>query len=171
MNMKEEKKQEPGPQDMPPAAEQDAEAKAKGYWEQILRMKADLENTKKRLERDKTDAIRFANEKLLIELLPIVDNLDRALASFSEGHDAERVKQGLKLVQDQLHRVLETHGVQQVLSLGMPFNPDLHEAVGVEEASKDTQEGTVVDEIQRGYLLNGRLMRPSRVKIARPKNV
>lgn len=162
-NEKDKEKDEAAPQE-------DAEARAKRYWDQILRMKADLENTKKRLERDKAEAIRFANEKLLVQVLPIVDNLDRALASLSEGHDAERVMQGLKLVQDELHRVLETHGVQKIESVGAPFNPEVHEAVGVEEAAKGVEEGTVVDEIQKGYLLNGRLVRPSRVKIARSKS-
>lgn len=138
--------------------------KAKEYWEQLLRLKADFENTKKRLERDKGEAIKFANERLLGEILPIVDNFDRAMTSLSEGHDAEKVKQGLKIAQDQLHQILEQHGVQVVKSIGEIFNPSFHEAVAVVENS-DAKEGSIVDEVQRGYLLNGRLIRPSRVRI------
>ena len=140
---------------------------AKEHWDQLLRLKAEFENTKKRLERDKLDAIKFANERLLIEILPIVDNLDRALASLSEGHDPEKVKQGLKIAQDELHEVLELHGVQAVKSaLGQEFDPRIHEAVAVVDAA-DTKDGTIVEEVQRGYWLNGRLLRPSRVKIAK----
>lgn len=148
-------------------AASEAEAKAKEYWDQLLRLKAEFENTKKRLERDKLDAIKFANEMLLIEILPIVDNLDRALASLSEGHDPEKVKQGLKIAQDELHQVLELHGVQMVKSaLGQEFDPRIHEAVAVVD-TVDAKDGTIVEEVQRGYLLNGRLVRPSRVKIAK----
>jgi molecular chaperone GrpE len=137
--------------------------------EQWLRMRADFENTKKRLERDKQEAIKFANEKLLIEILSIVDNFDRAMTSLSEGHDPETVKKGLEIAQEELHRVLERHGVQVVKTLGEAFDPKVHEAVAVVPASPDVKEGVIVDEIQRGYLLNGRLIRPSRVRIAQAK--
>ena len=144
------------------------EDKAKESHEQLLRLRADFENTKKRLQREKEDAIKFANERLLIEILPIVDNLDRAMASLSEGHDPEKVKQGLKLAQEELHQVLESYGVKVVQTLGASFDPELHEAVATVE-SAGTKEGTIVDEIQRGYMLNGRLIRPSRVRIAQNK--
>ena len=147
---------------------ENVEDKAKEQIDQLLRLKADFENTKKRLEREKQDSIKFANEKLLVEILPIVDNLDRALASLSEGHDPEKVMQGLKLAQQELHEVLEEHGVEQVKGLGEAFDPQIHEAVGVVEAPEQ-KDGTIVDEVQRGYLLNGRLIRPSRVRIAQNK--
>lgn len=134
--------------------------------EQLLRLKADLENTKKRLERDKQEAIKYANEKLLVQILPIVDNLDRALASLLEGHNPEMVAKGLKLAQEELHQVLELHGVQLVKGLGEDFDPQVHEAVGVVE-KEGAKEGSIVEEVQRGYLLNGRLIRPSRVRIAK----
>jgi molecular chaperone GrpE len=147
----------------------EAEKKAAEAQEQMLRLRAEFENVKKRFEREKIDAIKYANERLLAEVLPIVDNLDRATASLAEGHDPEKVNQGLRLAQNELHQVLETHGVEVVKALGEKFDPRLHEAVGVAERD-DVEEGTVVDEIQRGYLLNGRLIRPSRVRIAQAKN-
>ena len=137
--------------------------------DQLLRLRADFENTKKRLEKDKFEAIRFANERLLEEILHVVDNFDRAMTSLSEGHDPEKVKQGLKLAQDELHKVLETHGVQIIPSVGREFDPKVHEAVAVVE-SDEAKEGLVLDEVQKGYLLNGRLLRPSKVRIAGPKN-
>ena len=149
--------------------EEEKGAEVNDSADQLLRLKADFENSKKRLQRDKEDAVKFANEKLLMEILPIVDNLDRAVGSLSEGHDPEKVKQGLKLAQDELHQILESHGVKVVQALGAPFDPQLHEAVATVE-SEEAEEGTVVDEIQRGYLLNGRLIRPSRVRITQKKN-
>ena len=146
----------------------EAEQKQKDAHEQLLRLKADFENTKKRLERDKQEAIKFANERLLVEILPIVDNLDRAMASLSEGHDPEKVKQGLKLAQEEIHQILESHGVKTVQALGELFDPQRHEAVAT--VPSDAEEGTVVDEVQRGYALNGRLIRPSRVRLAAGKN-
>ena len=141
----------------------------KEQQEQLLRLRADFENTKKRLERDKQEAIKFANEKLLVEILAIVDNFDRAMASLSEGHDPGKVQKGLKIAQEELHQVLERHGVQVVKTAGEDFDPKFHEAVAVVEAAGGIKDGAIVDEIQRGYLLNGRLIRPSRVRIAQNK--
>jgi molecular chaperone GrpE len=149
-----------------PAAES---SKTQEQWEHLLRLKADLENTRKRLEREKLEAVKFANERLLIEILPIVDNLDRAMTSLTEGHDPEKVKKGLEIAQSEIHAVLEGHGVEVVKSVGESFNPQFHEAVGIVETA-DAEDGVVMDEIQRGYLLNGRLIRPSKVRIAQKKN-
>ena len=146
-----------------PAHDAGAETESKAR-EQLLRAKADFENTKKRLEREKSEAIKYANEKLLEEILPIVDNLDRAMSSLSEGHDPEKVQEGLKIAQEELHQVLEQHGVEVVKAVGQEFDPNIHEAVAVVQ-SEDQKEGTIVDEVQRGYRLNGRLVRPSRVRI------
>ena len=137
--------------------------------EKLLRVKADFENTKKRLERDQREAIKFANEKLLVEILSIVDNFDWAMTSLSEGHDPEQVKKGLEIAQEQIRRVLERHGVQIVKGVGEIFDPKFHEAVATVEPSAGMKEGQIVDEIQRGYLLNGRLIRPSRVRIVQQK--
>lgn len=138
--------------------------KLKEQQEQLLRLRADFENTKKRLERDKLDAIKFANEKLLIEILPIMDNLDRAMASIAQGHDLEMIKKGLLIAQSELHKVLEQNGVEVVKSQGLEFDPKLHEAVGTVNDPK-MKEGVVGNEIQRGYKLNGRLIRPSLVQV------
>ncbi len=148
------------------AAESDKIAEAR---EQMLRLRADFENAKKRLERDKADAVRFANEGLLLEVLHVVDDFDRAAASLADGHDPEKVREGLRLAQDKLHKVLERHGVKPVESAGGTFDPALHEAVAVVETDDPASDGRIVDEIQRGYTLNGRLLRPSRVRIAQRK--
>lgn len=143
----------------------DLVAALKESHEQALLQRADFENIKKRLERDKMDAIKFANEKLLGEVLGVVDNFDRAMTSLSEGHDPAKVQQGLKITQQELHKVLEMNGVQVIEAAGKPFDPMVHEAVATADDGK-TPEGFVIDEVQRGYLLNGRLIRPSRVRIS-----
>lgn len=134
--------------------------------DQLLRLKADFDNTRKRLEREKQESIKYANEGLLIEILPIADNLDRALESLAQGHDPAKVQEGLRIAQNELHEVLKECGVQVVKSVGTEFDPRFHEAIGVVETS-DAKDGWVVEEVQRGYLLNGRLVRPSRVKVAK----
>ena len=136
--------------------------------DQLLRARADFENAKKRFERDKWDAIKFANERLLAEILHVVDSFDRAMTSLAEGHEPEKVREGLKIAQEELHKILEQHGVEVVKTVDAEFDPRFHEAVAVVESSS-AKDGAIVEEIQKGYLLNGRLIRPSRVKIAQTK--
>lgn len=148
------------------AALKEKAAKAGEYWEKILRLSADFENTKKRLQKQSEENVRYANEKLVQEIFPVVDDLDRAIASLDEGHDLKKVKDGLHLVQSHFHRVLERNGIEIVTSKGEVFDPHRHEAVA-EVATDEIEEGRVVEEVRKGYLLNGRLVRPSRVKIAK----
>ncbi|MEI8345000.1 MAG: nucleotide exchange factor GrpE [Candidatus Omnitrophota bacterium] len=144
---------------------EEAKRSAQENWEKMLRLKADFENTKKRLERDKVEAAKFANERLLADILPVVDNLDRAMTSLADGHDPDKVQQGLKIANDQLHAVLERYGVEVIKTQKQRFDPQFHEAVAIVDTAADDQDGVIVDEIQRGYLLNGRLIRPSRVRV------
>lgn len=123
-----------GKQETNEAAPADKDKALEEARELLLRLRADFDNTKKRLERDKQEAIRFANERLLVEILHVADNFDRAMMSLDEGHDPKQVKQGLELAQNELHKVLETHGVQVIQSMGQVFDPALHEAVGIVEA-------------------------------------
>lgn len=141
-------------------------AKADEHWERVLRLTAEFDNTKKRLEKKAQDSIRFANAELLLEVLPLVDDLDRAVTSLDQGHELKQVKEGLHLVQNNFHKVLENHGVEVIQAVGQPFDPNRHEAVGEIETDA-VEEGHVAEEIQRGYSLNGRVARASRVRIAK----
>lgn len=154
------------PERQDPAGETPEGAMARELQDQILRLRAEFDNTKKRLERDKLDAIRFANERLLLEVLEVADNFDRALASLAGETDSDKIRKGLELTHGQLHRILDKQGVEPVQSVGQAFDPRYHEAVGVGE-SEDAEDGAILEEYQKGYLLNGRLLRPSRVKVAR----
>ena len=141
-------------------------AKADEHWDKLLRTNADFDNTKKRLEKRSQDLVKYGNEKLILEMIGLIDDLDRAIASLDQGHDLKMVRQGMHLAQGAFHKVLEQNGVEAVESAGKPFDPNLHEAVG-EVETDDVEEGHVAEEIQKGYLLNGRLARPSRVRIAK----
>jgi molecular chaperone GrpE len=143
-------------------------AKSEEHWDKIVRLNADFDNAKKRLEKRSQDLVKFANEQFLVEMLPVVDDLDRAMASLDQGHDLEKVKQGLHLVQNTFHKVLAKNGVEPIESAGQPFDPNLHEAVG-ETVTDKVDEGHIAEELQKGYMLHGRLARPSRVRVAKRK--
>jgi len=137
-------------------------------YDKWLRSQAELENTKKRLDREKSDFIKFANEDLIIRLLPIADNFDRALASVKRTEESDAVLEGIKMVQKELSALFRDYGAEKVKSVGEKFNPHLHEAIAVIETD-EYPEDTVVEEIQTGYTLKGRLIRPSIVKVSKKK--
>ncbi|MBL7069395.1 MAG: nucleotide exchange factor GrpE [Candidatus Omnitrophica bacterium] len=140
--------------------------KSDEYYDKWLRSQAELENTKKRLDREKSDFIKFANEDLIVRLLPIADNFDRALLSVRHTKESDAVLEGIKMVQKELSTLFNDYGAEKVKSVGEKFNPHIHEAIAVVE-SDEYPEDTVVEEIQTGYTLKGRLIRPSIVKVSK----
>jgi len=153
----------------PPTREEEIERQARETYERLLRVSAELDNYKKRTAREKADLMRYANEKLARDLLESVDNLERALAHHNEGSAADTdaalatgVEMTLKLLLDTLKR----HGVTPIEAVSETFDPNLHEAVG-ETASDAVAPGQVAEELQRGYLLHDRLLRPSMVLVCR----
>jgi molecular chaperone GrpE len=132
--------------------------------ESVLREHAELENQRRRLHRDLEQARRFANEKLLNELLPVYDSLERGLAI--ESGDAAAVREGLALTLKALLKVAESHGLVQVDPMGQPLDPERHHAVSMVEAPGQAA-GTVVNVLQKGYVLNDRLLRPALVAVAK----
>ncbi len=134
--------------------------------EQLKRVAAETENFRRRLEADRERRLDMARDDLLRSVLPVVDHLDRALAAVREGGSLPALVQGVELVQRDALKILEGHGVQPIEALGSPFDPGRHEAVLVEQRA-DVPDETVVEELQRGYLVGERLLRPSWVKVAR----
>ncbi|HEV7122365.1 MAG TPA: nucleotide exchange factor GrpE [Rhodanobacter sp.] len=132
--------------------------------ESVLRERAEIENQRRRLHRDVEQARRFANEKLLNELLPVFDGLESGLAV--EGGDAVSMREGLNLTLKALLKVGENHGMAQVDPVSQPLDPERHHAVSVVEAP-GTAPGTVVSVLQKGYVLNDRLLRPALVAVAK----
>ncbi|MDA0738158.1 MAG: nucleotide exchange factor GrpE [Nitrospirae bacterium] len=134
--------------------------------DKYLRLAAEFENYKRRAQRDQSDTVRFANEKLLKDLIPTVDNLERALQCSKEQSDAVGLLQGVELTYKQYLDTLEKCGVTQVSSVGEPFDPAKHQAVGQVESST-IAENCVVDEYQKGYFLQDRILRPAMVTVAK----
>ena len=130
------------------------------YLDSLRRLKAEFDNSRKRQERERARILESASEKLVQELLPVLDNLDRALES--EGD----IREGVRATRDQLAEVLANEGLLPVASDGQPFDPNVHEAV-MGQPSEDHEEGTVLQTFQRGYLLNGRAIRPAKVVVAK----
>lgn len=130
-----------------------------------LRVAADFDNYRKRMEKEREAIVCFANERLISDLLPILDNLDRALDADHDGSHSGDILEGVRMISDQLHKVLQQCGLEPVSSLGKPFDPSIHEAVGV-LSSPDHEDGTVINELQKGYRLKGKVVRPSMVHVA-----
>lgn len=142
-------------------------AKAEENYERLLRVTAEFENYKKRAEREMKDFKRYANESVIKEILPFVDNLERALASACDpGEKAmEGLRTGVEMTLNGLLATLKKFGVVPVEAKGKPFDPNLHHAVSRED-SKEYPENSVCRELQKGYLLNDRLLRPSMVVVS-----
>lgn len=134
----------------------------------MLRAAADYDNFRKRMEKERENIICYANEQLISELLPVLDNLERALASEHTDTGIKSILEGVKMISGHLHQVLTRCGLESLSSEGQPFDPNIHEAVGVVETGEH-KEGTVVTELQKGYKLLGKVIRPSVVHVSGPK--
>ncbi|HEU0277959.1 MAG TPA: nucleotide exchange factor GrpE [Rhodanobacteraceae bacterium] len=142
----------------------DAEASLASMRETLLRERADLDNQRKRMQRDVEQSVKFANEKLLRDLLPVCDGLESGLAI--ETADVAAMREGLSLTLKSLLKVAEGNGLTQVDPVGQPLDPERHHAVSLVDAP-GTAPGTIVSVMQKGYLLNGRLLRPALVSVAK----
>ncbi len=137
--------------------------------DQMLRRQAELENYKKRLIRDKEEAIQFSNESLIKDLLGFLDNMERALAAAKNGGDVNGLIEGFEMTQNQLLSTLDKNwGLKAIKSVGEEFDPSLHEAcmMAVDES---LDKETVLEEFQTGYTLHDRVIRPAKVKIGKPE--
>lgn len=138
--------------------------------DKLLRLAAEMENYKKRSEREKAEFFKRANQNLLKELLPILDNLDRAIdhcaVDENGGGGDEGLAEGVCLVRDELWKVISRHGVEEIEALGKPFDPELHEAM-MQQEDPSLEENTVLEQMQKGYLHEGRLLRPAMVIVSK----
>jgi molecular chaperone GrpE len=145
---------------------QEKEAEAKANYELFLRERAELENFKRRMLREQAESLRFANEPLLRDLLPAIDNLERAVEHARGGGNGQPLVEGVALVLRSFLDTLEKYGVSRLTVKGEPFDPNKHEAIAQVE-SADVTPSTVVSEHHPGYLLHGRLLRPALVTVAK----
>ena len=141
------------------------EKEAAENWEKFVRERADLENYRKRVQREKEELIKYGNENLILEILPAVDNMERALAHVDQ-ESQDPVITGVRMTLDMLLAALKKFGVTPVeTGKGTPFDPALHQAMG-QVACEDQEVNTVVEVYQKGYLLSERLLRPAMVSVA-----
>jgi len=134
-----------------------------------VRAIAELDNYKKRAVKEKAEIIKYGKEEVIKDILPFVDSLDRALEHADSSTDIQSFKEGLQLIQEQLLCCLKKHGVEVIECAGKDFDPNFHEAM-MQVDSEHHEANKVINEFQRGYLLNGRLLRPSRVSVCKKIN-
>ena len=137
--------------------------------DQMLRRQAELENYRKRLIRDKEEAVQFANESLIRDILGFLDNMERALTAAKNGGDVNALVEGFEMKQNQLLSTLDKNwGLKAIDSVGQEFDPSLHEACMM-TVDENLDKETVLEEFQKGYTLHDRVIRPSKVKIGKPE--
>jgi molecular chaperone GrpE len=136
------------------------------YYDRLLRSSADFENYRKRVERERQGLADAAAASIIEELLPLVDDLERALNSDPGSEGAEAYRRGVELIHRQLLETLRKRGVRVIEALGADFDPYYHQAVA-HEAVEGRREGEIIEEFRRGYMLGDRLLRPSMVKVAK----
>lgn len=135
-------------------------------YDLYLRSLAELENFKKRAARDKEEYSKFALLPLIQKLLPVIDDLERALAQFDSSKDLEGLSKGVEMITRSLQEIIKNEGVEPIEALGQAFDPQYHQPLIVEE-SDEHSENTVIEEFQTGYILHGRVIRPSLVKVSK----
>lgn len=148
------------------SAEPPAEKRAAEYLDMLQRLKAEFENYKKRVRREQADTIRYANEKLLLKLLPVLDNLQRGIEASRQAGLDESIIEGIAMVERQFLEALAEYGVVPLESLNQPFDPNRHEAMTAMERD-DVDENTVIMEMERGYGIHDRVLRAARVIVSR----
>ena len=136
------------------------------YLDHLQRMKAEFENYKKRAAKDQASLIEYANQDLILKLLDIVDNFDRAMEHKNEVNDVGEFITGIEMIQTQLNAMLSQEGVLAIEALGKTFDPTIHEAVMC-VATNEHPDNIVIDEIKRGYMFKDKLIRPSMVKVSK----
>ena len=152
---------------LPAAAKTDPSAEIASLKDQLLRVRADFENSRKRLTREKEESLKYANQSILSDFLPLLDHLELGLQAAASAKDVASVVSGLKLIQSQFERFLTDHGVTPIDAIGKPFDPHHHEALGTETAP-GKPEGTVLHQRRRGFKLGDRLLRPASVVTVAP---
>jgi molecular chaperone GrpE len=146
---------------------EEKEKEAAANYDKYLRAVAELDNYRKRAAREKTDIIKYGKEDIIRDILPFVDSLDRALEH--DTGDVQAFKDGVALIQEQLLSCLKKHGVERIETAGLNFDPNFHEAL-MQMESDQHENNKIVSEMERGYLLNGRLLRPSKVCVCKKTN-
>lgn len=140
--------------------------KADGYFDSLLRLQADFDNFKKRIEKEKLEFIKYANDQIIIEMLKILDDFERAVEAGRTKHDFDVLYKGIEMIHKDMKEFLKQKGLKEIHAKGRKFDHNEHEAM-MQEVTDKHPEDTVIEEFQKGYTLNGRVIRPSKVKVAK----
>lgn len=142
-----------------------AKIQADDNYQRYVRTQADFDNFRKRTQKEREEFAQYASTKLLEQLLPVIDNFERAIAASKDGKDYDALAKGVDMIFRQFGQVLENEGLKAMETVGQPFNPDYHQAV-MQVESEEHEEGTIVEELQKGYMLKDRVLRPAMVKVS-----
>ncbi len=142
-----------------------AKNQATEHYAHLQRLQADFDNYRKRTQKEKEDISKYAAERLVGAILPVLDNFERAIGSVQTSPDLAGYAQGVEMIFRQMHNVLIKEGLAVIEAVGQPFDPNLHEAI-LSVESEEHPENTVVEEVQKGYYLKDRVIRPSMVKVS-----
>jgi len=137
--------------------------------DRLLRLQADFDNYKKRLDKDRMEFVKFANEEIVIDILKIVDDFERAVKAGRSKHDFDVLYKGIEMIHKDMKEFLKKNGVTEIDAKGKPFNPHEHEAM-MQEETDEHPEDHVSEEFQKGYMLNGRIVRPAKVKVSKKRD-
>ena len=141
--------------------------KGQDGWDKMLRNQADLENTRKRLDREKQEFVKFANEGLIFDLLNVLDDLERTVdLAESSKEDLSAFLKGVEMILAHLYEMLKNHGVKPIEAEGKIFDPNFHEAL-MQVENKELPEHTIIEVLQKGYLIHGRMLRTAKVKVSK----
>lgn len=138
--------------------------KLKNLHDQHLRLAAEFDNYKKRIQKERTEFFRFANQDLITELLDVIDDFERVLKSLNDSSD-KTTKEGVNLIKDKLEKILKEKGLTAMNVVGEKFNPDLHDAVNSISVKDETKKGIIIEEVQKGYELHDRVIRHAKVVV------
>jgi molecular chaperone GrpE len=158
-----ENKEEPNLAQHKPKEQAAEEKNYDALWDKYIRSRADFDNARKRWEREKEDLIKFADASLLRELLVVLDEVEQALKMVKEHSDIEQINKGLELTYNNFISVLKKRGLKPICALGKDFDPHLHEILASKEVEEDIKQPVVLEEVQKGYMFEDRLLRTAKV--------
>ncbi len=137
------------------------------YKDKYLRLYSEFDNYKKRVIRERSEQIKFAAVDTYLTFLPVIDDFERAQKSLSEAKEIDSVRQGIQLIYQKLISITESKGLKPMISMGTPFDPELHDAISNIPAPSEDMKGMVIDEIEKGYFLNDRVIRHAKVIVGK----
>ncbi|MHB1407380.1 MAG: nucleotide exchange factor GrpE [Desulfitobacteriaceae bacterium] len=143
----------------------EAKTQADDYYNRLQRLQAEFDNFRKRTFKEKEELVKYASERVVRELLPVIDNFERALEAAKNTQDFAALAQGVEMIFRQLNGVLGKEGLAEIEAVGQAFDPNLHEAI-MQVDSEEHPANTVVEEVQKGYYLKDKVLRPSMVKVS-----